>query len=473
LGDWRDYDNTLNTCYIAVVLSWIHNGYLPLLQELPPPRQIHNSPSLLKAPTSIAAQHQSDVDNGYICPGESSHISPLLNVIRDSEVEDAIEILRQNLSPSLLPDNLGDDIDTLNSLITQHSALLPGLSPVKCRLCLNSTPLVNTHILDWPFSYNKLLRFIALIPEKGSACKIDLTAMYRQVGLHPIAHSLYSYSFQECLVRRNIAIALLSLLGWPINWKKVTFPSTSLVYLGIHIDTITRSLSIPANRITLILHRLLYLRRRGFFTVRDLRSLAGRFEWVASVFPQGRPYISSIHRTTSHLFRGDQRLTLSSQVETDLLWWEQQLSTLSTGDHPGWSRVWHRAPLCPITILSDASGLSGFGVIFGGTIIHGQWHLNADTPPTAFELLPLIVALQLLGPQLRGRILVFTTDNIGTAIAINRGSSSSPALTPLLKAVARLAAQYSISILGDWSSRVFLPTCDRLSKDTTTLSFTH
>ena len=47
-----------------------------------------------------------------------------------------------------------------------------------------------------------------------------------------------SNSFQECLDALNLVIGLLRKLGLHINWKKVTDPSTKIVFLGIEIDSV-------------------------------------------------------------------------------------------------------------------------------------------------------------------------------------------------------------------------------------------
>lgn len=268
----------------------------------------------------------------------------------------------------------------------------------------------------------------------------------------------------ECSHRLQVALDLLQQLGWPINLRKVTSPASTVVFLGYHINLEDLTVSIPTARLRHILQRFQLLRQRGFYTARDFRSLGGRLEWVVSVFPLGRPYISYFHQAGARFSNPSARITPSRQLQADICWWEAQLESLLVSGAPGWSRVWSTSVPTPIRILSDASGSSGFGVVVGSLIIHGNWRLPPSIPSTIFELLPLLVVLKLLGPSFPNAIFVFSTDNIGTAIAINRGSSSNPLLNALLRSVASLAAPHNISTVGDWFPRALLSTCDHLSR---------
>jgi hypothetical protein len=60
----------------------------------------------------------------------------------------------------------------------------------------------------------------------------------------------------------------------------------------------------------------------------------------------------------------------------------------------------------------------------------GKWRVLPGPAPEAasqqsssfYELVPIFLAVQLLAPQMHaGGVLVFTTDNLGNAFAINKG----------------------------------------------------
>ena len=87
-GDWATafLSNPTNRCYIAHILSWIHNGWLPSFHSLPDPFFFPNSASLALAPRSTAAEHAATVAFGAVLPGPSNSSPPssAFNVITRS-----------------------------------------------------------------------------------------------------------------------------------------------------------------------------------------------------------------------------------------------------------------------------------------------------------------------------------------------------------------------------------------------------
>ena len=49
----------------------------------------------------------------------------------------------------------------------------------------------------------------------------------------------------DCLLVFNTLIELLERLGLDINWGKVALPTQITVFLGVHIDSVARRLSLP------------------------------------------------------------------------------------------------------------------------------------------------------------------------------------------------------------------------------------
>ena len=60
-------------------------------------------------------------------------------------------------------------------------------------------------------------------------------------------------SKRECWLALNELINLLTQLGFTINWDKVSPPTQQLVYLGVHINTVSRKLSLPFNKVNELL----------------------------------------------------------------------------------------------------------------------------------------------------------------------------------------------------------------------------
>ena len=277
-------------------------------------------------------------------------------------------------------------------------------------------------------SYARIDDAVAIALDLGAGCllaKLDLHAAYRQVPVHPedrpflavrwqdelfldaalpfglrsapkifsavadavlwimarsgVSHGLHyldDFLFlgnpgsDECA--RNLAIALSSCssLGLPVAPHKVEGPSSTLVFLGIEIDTVSGILRLPADklqRLRLSLRRLISARA---CTKRQLLSLVGLLHHAATVVRPGRSFTRRLIDLSTSTAQLDSKLRLNRDARADLAWWDafvgdwngvSLLSSLGTQTHT-------------IRVQSDASGLWGCGAV-----------IVSSSPPRCFS----------------------------------------------------------------------------------------
>ena len=277
-------------------------------------------------------------------------------------------------------------------------------------------------------SYARIDDAVAIALDLGASCllaKLDLHAAYRQVPVHPedrpflavrwqdelfldaalpfglrsapkifsavadavlwimarsgVSHGLHyldDFLFlgnpgsDECA--RNLAIALSSCssLGLPVAPHKVEGPSSTLVFLGIEIDTVSGILRLPADklqRLRLSLRRLISARA---CTKRQLLSLVGLLHHAATVVRPGRSFTRRLIDLSTSTAQLDSKLRLNRDARADLAWWDafvgdwngvSLLSSLGTQTHT-------------IRVQSDASGLWGCGAV-----------IVSSSPPRCFS----------------------------------------------------------------------------------------
>jgi hypothetical protein len=56
-------------------------------------------------------------------------------------------------------------------------------------------------------------------------------------------------SHKACKSALDTMTDLVASLGLSINWKKVEGPSTSITFLGMHIDTVRRTMALPEEKL--------------------------------------------------------------------------------------------------------------------------------------------------------------------------------------------------------------------------------
>jgi hypothetical protein len=116
-----------------------------------------------------------------------------------------------------------------------------------------------------------------------------------------------------------------------------------------------------------------------------------------------------------------------------------------------WAPFWGKSATVCARTFSDASGTTGFGVFFDGKVIQGKWtdELAAKPNIAVQELLPVLFAVEHLAPQAAGKVLIITTDNVGNAFSLNRGTCKSPEAFDILFKIFEIAGRHHVYLIGD------------------------
>jgi hypothetical protein len=80
----------------------------------------------------------------------------------------------------------------------------------------------------------------------------------------------------RCRLALNTLVHLLRTLGFMINWSKVVEPTTSIIFLGIEIDSSTMELRFPADKLSLLRLELDDFKVRKRASKKQLQSFAGK-----------------------------------------------------------------------------------------------------------------------------------------------------------------------------------------------------
>ena len=102
-------------------------------------------------------------------------------------------------------------------------------------------------------------------------------------------------TLEKCQLALSTLIKLLRSLSFNINWSKVEGPSQNLVFLGVNIDTLSLTLSLPQNRVDELMKLLTEFSHRTRASKRQLQSLAGKLNW-------GRIFLRRIDRFLSIIY---------------------------------------------------------------------------------------------------------------------------------------------------------------------------
>ena len=251
-----------------------------------------------------------------------------------------------------------------------------------------------------------------------------------------------SPTFDQCKSDLSTVISLLRSLGWSIAWNKVTGPSQTLTFLGIDINTINMSLSLPQAKVEIYKCVLRDFLTRSRASQKQLQRLLGKLSWASTVVQGGRVYQQRLLDLLRPLRRPSHKVRLSTEFKEDIRWWLKLL------EHTNSSPILTK-PTAPVHVFTDASQ-AGAGMITQYDWAYIDWAI--DTPHYLIkhinvkETLSVVAAVYRWAPSWQGKHVIIHTDNITTRAAINKGRCKDPQLMYHLRNLFWLSQFYNFTI---------------------------
>ena len=119
---------------------------------------------------------------------------------------------------------------------------------------------------------------------------------------------------------------LLKSLGLSESEDKAESPRQIMSFLGVEFDTVKLELRVNLEKCTELKSELNHWIRRTVATKAELQSILGKLLWVSKAVHYSRVFVSRIINEIKTLTTQKQKLTLSSEVRKDFIWWHEYMS---------------------------------------------------------------------------------------------------------------------------------------------------
>ena len=269
-----------------------------------------------------------------------------------------------------------------------------------------------------------------------------------------------SNSFQECLDALNLVIGLLRKLGFRINWKKVTDPSTKIVFLGIEIDSVNMCLRLPDVKLNQIRADLSLFETRTRVSKKQLQSLAGKLNFCAGVVFGGRVFLRRIIDSINLLKGDNHKMKLSADIRADISWWQSFMSTFN-----GKSMLLDRQHIQSVFTDSCTQAAGG---IYQGDWFYINWEIDwpfvSHLHINSKEILAAFLAICRWAPCWRNKRIFIHSDNMTAVSAINKGTSRNPFIMKCLRSLFWLSASYNFHVSARFLAGVSNTVADDISR---------
>lgn len=236
----------------------------------------------------------------------------------------------------------------------------------------------------------------------------------------------------------------MEIVGFELSAEKTVTPCTKIIILGLEIDTVLQTVSIPPARmeaLKTILHEWLALETA---TKVQMQSLIGVLQFTSYGVRWGRTFTRRLIDTMKTLTFQTDSVDLDAGTKADIEWWVKFAESFS-----GVSFIIDPQPIkVDLHLYSDASNPCCAGVWVDSWWRHmfTEEELLLLGDISCKELFAVVTQCATFGRQLQGKTILLFCDNSASVEAVNSLAVHSPTMMKLVRELFYLCATYSIQV---------------------------
>ena len=298
---------------------------------------------------------------------------------------------------------------------------------------------------------------LRLAPELAHRFTMFIKRLLHANGLGAVVGVMDDYlllhvEYEACLVMLVVAAALLADLGFSVNFKpgKTVLPARVQKFVGVVINSARFSLSLPQDKLSVLLAGVSEVLRRRTVARKVLQRLVGRMQWASRVIYGGRVFMRSCLDGLSTVKHPGHHVTLTAQMKADLGWWLQHAAC-----HNG--RLSLAVGLPSLLVFTDAclSPVPSIGVFCEWAFVSlsgaSLAALGLSLPPdgadiNVWECFAILAAVHLFGPWWRGSRVLVHYDNAATVAWLTGGGPRPVAARALVQEMFGLCVRLHIRL---------------------------
>ena len=209
---------------------------------------------------------------------------------------------------------------------------------------------------------------------------------------------------------------LLKNLGLLENHEKACPPSTEQMVLGVIVNTVEGTLSVPKDRLEEILSLVSEWQEKSKATKVEMQSLIGKLSYVTKCVLQSKVFMNRLLESLRSM-KDKKTICLSDSFRKDLKWWSMFMETYNGVSFIP-SSFWTEPD---VTFATD-SCLVGCGGICMDEYFHSSFPVaNQGLPIHCKEMLAVLIAARTWGYRFQGMKVQIYCDNESAVKVINSG----------------------------------------------------
>ena len=268
----------------------------------------------------------------------------------------------------------------------------------------------------------------------------------QSLGRDPLTHYVDDFFFvgrplsSECSVLMSDFMTLCAITGVPLADEKCESPVTVCTFLGIQLDSVRQTLSLPPGKLKEIHFLVSEWSCKTICSRTELQSIIGSLQFAAKCIPAGRLFTRRLINALSYDHH-QKFIALDQEMLLDLIWWRDFLPVWN-GTASFLSVNW----LSPLVtqLFTDAAASVGFAAYCSGRWFNLRWSEAAIAPLDVcielLEMIPIYVACAIWASEFSGKRILFHSDNLGCVQAWAKLGSTNSAVLSLMREIVAVAA---------------------------------
>jgi len=258
--------------------------------------------------------------------------------------------------------------------------------------------------------------------------------------------------------RMNSVFHELGLIASP---DKDVSPCTRMICLGVEVDTVSMTLTVPDFRVRELRSELSRWLSVVSYTKRELQQLLGKLSFVSACIRPGRIFMCRLLNALRQFPASrTARVDIDVHMKEDIRWWVSLLQ-----QYDGVSVVPQDTILADVQLFATDACLSGCGAIcfneYFKCTFPDSFHLRHINE---LELITIVVAIKLWAPRLQGLNIELASDNTTCVSVINNHSSTNQFLQRCLRELWTVLSLFNISLTARYVASKSNVIADMLSR---------
>lgn len=261
-------------------------------------------------------------------------------------------------------------------------------------------------------------------------------------------------------------------INLPLSREKTCYAAREMVFLGLLINSLLQTVSLPVDKVERARRELDILIRSKKTTLNELQKLTGLLNFLCRAIVPGRAFTRRLYAKGKGVLRPYHHLKVDKEMKADCQVWLHFLCMDQAVCRPflDFSEVWHADQLDYFTDAALNSSRLGVGGRYGekwfaGSEFFRDSDINeGDINIQIAELYSIFLSLSMWIQDLRNRRVIVFTDNESVMHMINKSSSSCRVCMIMIRLITLWSMRYNVRVFAAHIGTEKNVDADRLSR---------